>query len=433
VPCELLLVTPDEELLRGLRAALGAESEIAEGIVCVSDPAEALRRIADVPPTAVIGDARTPASNGIVLAKALVGEHPGLPVVLFVNSGDDERKGYAFEAGATDVLALPLVGAEVRTRLRIVTNMRQMRRGLDKSVEALHTSHERFELAARGANDAIWDWDVQTGSVYFSPRWWDIVGGAEESRRAGINEWFGRLHPDDRERTITDIKKHMLRRTPNFESEHRLQNGDGGYTWVLARGAAVWGDDARPTRVAGSIRDITQRKDTELRLTFDATHDLLTRLFNRRHLMSMLETAVHAAIRYDYNLSLVLCDLDKFKDVNERYSHQAGDMVLAAFGDLVREQLRIEDIAGRYGGDEFTFIFPHANAEEATVVAERIRAHFAAARVCTDEGDEISCSATFGIAELKPAHPNEKALLAAADEALHKAKRAGRNRVGVAP
>ncbi len=260
-----------------------------------------------------------------------------------------------------------------------------------------------------------------------------MVGGREEAGGNGIDEWFDRIHPDDHERTVTEIKNHMVRHTSNFENEHRLRHGSGDYMWVHARGAAIWGDDARPMRIAGSIRDITQRKDTELRLVFDATHDPLTGLFNRGHLMSMLEIAVHAAIRYDYALSLVLCDLDNFKNINDRYGHRAGDKVLTAFGKLVSEQLRVEDIAGRYGGDEFTFVFPHANASEATIVAERVRTRFAAVKVRSDEGEPVSCSATFGIAELKPAHANEKALLAAADAALYEAKRAGRNCVGVAP
>jgi len=434
VPYDLLVVTPDDKLVRSLHKVLSAQSASGAKVVCVPDAGEALRRIAHVSPTAVIADGRTSTSDGVVLVKALAGEHPDLPVVLFVNGGDSERTGYAFEAGACDVLPVPLVPAEVCARLLTVTNMHRMRDDLDTSVEALRTSQERFELAAYGANDAIWDWDVKTGAVYFSPRWWAMVGaGRQEARKNGIDEWFDRIHPDDREQTVTEIKNHMLRHTSNFENEHRLRHGSGDYMWVHARGAAIWDDNSRPLRVAGSIRDITERKDAELRLVFDATHDPLTGLFNRGHLMAMLETSVHAAIRYNYSLSLVLCDLDNFKNINDRYGHRAGDKVLAAFGKLVSNQLRVEDIAGRYGGDEFTFIFPHAKGSEAGIVSERIRKDFGATRVRSDEGEEVACSATFGIAELKPAHPNEKALLAAADAALYEAKRVGRNCVGIAP
>ncbi len=131
-----------------------------------------------------------------------------------------------------------------------------------KAEEALRQSEERFDLAVRGSDAGIWDWNLRTDTVYFSPRWKSMLGHADDEIIGHYSEWEGRLHPGDRERALRTIRAYMEGRTTDYELEHRLRHKDGSYRWILARGAAVRDEDGRLTRMVGSHIDITLHKQT---------------------------------------------------------------------------------------------------------------------------------------------------------------------------
>ena len=103
--------------------------------------------------------------------------------------------------------------------------------------EALRRSEERFDLAVRGTDAGIWDWDLRTSEVYYSARWKSILGYAEDELRNEYSEWETRLHPDDRERAKKAIEDYIEGPDPEYELEHRLRHKDGTYRWILSRGA----------------------------------------------------------------------------------------------------------------------------------------------------------------------------------------------------
>jgi len=156
--------------------------------------------------------------------------------------------------------------------------------------------------------------------------------------------------------------------------------------------------------------------------------DPLTELANRRVLEDALHAEVARAARFGGDLCLVLTDLDGFKAVNDRWGHPSGDMVLRAFGQLLRETVREIDVAGRWGGEEFAVIMPGTDALGGAKVAERARAGIEALEIPSADDDAIRVTASFGVASIADASSVE-ALVAAADEALYRAKRAGKNRV----
>ncbi len=129
--------------------------------------------------------------------------------------------------------------------------------------EALYESDERFHLAIRGTDAGIWDWDLRTNEVYFSPRWKSILGYTEDEVRHEFEEWESRLHPEDRERALMTVRDYLGGKLPQYELEHRLLHKDGSYRWILARGAVVCDDSGKPYRMAGSHLDITERKSME--------------------------------------------------------------------------------------------------------------------------------------------------------------------------
>jgi diguanylate cyclase (GGDEF)-like protein len=157
-----------------------------------------------------------------------------------------------------------------------------------------------------------------------------------------------------------------------------------------------------------------------------ANTDGLTELPNRRHFEEALEAEISRAERFESGLALILADLDDFKQVNDRYGHQAGDEVLQTFADILRTTVREIDLPARYGGEEFAVLLPQTDLDGAHQLAERLRRALAAKPMATHPGGLVAVTASFGVAAF-PDAPTSAALFASADEALYRAKRAGKN------
>jgi two-component system, sensor histidine kinase and response regulator len=133
--------------------------------------------------------------------------------------------------------------------------------------EELREARERFEMAVRGSGDGLWDWDLRTNKVYFSPRWKEQIGHADDEIADDYAEWESRVHPDDLERALSTIRDYLDDPTAAaYELEHRLRHKNRSYRWILARGVALRDATGRPYRMAGSHTDITPRKEMERRL-----------------------------------------------------------------------------------------------------------------------------------------------------------------------
>ena len=159
-----------------------------------------------------------------------------------------------------------------------------------------------------------------------------------------------------------------------------------------------------------------------------AITDGLTELPNRRQFEQALASEINRAERFGGTLALILADLDNFKQVNDRYGHQMGDEVLRRFADVLRETVRDVDLPARYGGEEFAVLLPQTDMEGAENLAERLRQAVAKRPMTTRPGSLVACTASFGVASF-PDSSTPAALFAAADEALYRAKAAGKNRV----
>ena len=135
---------------------------------------------------------------------------------------------------------------------------------LQRSAQALRESEARFAAAVEGTGDGLWDWDVSQGRVYFSNTWKSMLGNAPEEISDDLTEWENRLHPDDRERVLHEVRQHLVGLTPRYQCEHRLRHKDGNYIWILARGAAVERDAAgNALRMVGTHANIDLRKSME--------------------------------------------------------------------------------------------------------------------------------------------------------------------------
>lgn len=322
--------------------------------------------------------------------------------------------------------------------------------------QRLMESEERLDFALWGTDLGTWDWDLRTGKVVFNERWPQMLGYDPGEMKPDIEAWERQIHPEDVDRARDRLNAHLEGETPQFEVELRFRNAEGRWQWVLTRGKVVERDnEGRPLRAAGTHQDIDARKRQEeelaaanveltrmqaererlmqqLRQRSDemerrAKEDHLTGLPNRRHFESVYENEWERARRFDRRLSIAMGDLDHFKQINDRHSHQFGDKVLKGIAQIFPKHLRRTDFVARYGGEEFVFLFPETPVEEATALCERLRAAVEGADWSWLDAS-LRITISFGIAGNDEARNPDDAL-AEADRRLYRAKAEGRNRV----
>jgi diguanylate cyclase (GGDEF)-like protein/PAS domain S-box-containing protein len=297
-----------------------------------------------------------------------------------------------------------------------------------ESDQRLGESEERYALAVSGANDGLWDWDLGKNEIYLSPRWKQILGHQENEIGNSPDEWFGRIHPDCRAEVEAKLGAHLQRKTPHFESEHRLRHKDHTYRWVLARGLAIFHNDGRAYRMAGSHSEITIRKQAEEKLRHDAFYDSLTGLPNRALFSERLKRAI---LRNQRNPSaqfaILFLDLDQFKLVNDSLGHNFGDILLQEVGIRLQESMRATDTIARLGGDEFGILMEDfKDIRNVTQTADRIQ-NMLSKPINLNSNDMIT-SASIGIMMNSPEYNSPGEYLRDADTAMYRAKARGKAR-----
>jgi len=293
---------------------------------------------------------------------------------------------------------------------------------------ALRESEERYALAARGANDGLWDWNLVAGEVYLSERWREMVGVVDRALSLSPEEWFSRVHLSDLPQLKVDIAAQAAGTRSHFHSEHRLRHSEGFFIWVLCRGIVVRDAEGRALRIAGSMTDITARKDLEERLRREAQFDSLTTLPNRSYATDLLRRAIARAKRNrEQQFGVLFLDCDRFKVVNDSLGHHAGDSLLRLVAGRLNGCVRPGDVVARLGGDEFVVILEGVKDEaEAINVAERIQ-HSLSQPFYLD-GRELFMSVSVGIAMSQPGVERPEEYLRDADLAMYRAKLRGRAR-----
>lgn len=422
-PTPKLLVVDDDALNRDLMvrrlAKRGFDASDAES------GEKALERVRAGATDLVLLDVEMPGMSGLeVLAQLRKAYSPAqLPVIMVTGKAGSDDVVQALEAGANDYVTKPIDFPVALARIQT-----QLSRKMAE--EALRESEERYALAARGANDGLWDWDLVNGRTYFSTRWKSMLGWAESEICDSPDEWFRRIHPDDVDRVRADIEAHLADQTPHYEDEYRILHKDGNYLWMLGRGLAVRNRQGKATRIAGSQTDITRGK----------VIDVLTGLPNRVLFLDRLSRTFEKARRQkDRTFALIFLDLDGFKLINDSFGHLMGDQLLVAIANRLEATVRSSDCIARLGrnhtiarlgGDEFTILLEDiVDAEDATRVAERITVELASPFAVG--GQELFPTASMGIALYNPSYQNPEELLRDADTAMYSAKALGKKRFEV--
>jgi PAS domain S-box-containing protein len=329
---------------------------------------------------------------------------------------------------------------------------------LQQMKKALETSEERYALSARGANDGLWDWDLISNQVYYSARMAEIAGLREDEIGDTPEFWFSRVHPNDLPSVREAVARHLQGATAHLESEHRLRLPGGQYRWVLCRGVAVRDASGKPWRVAGSLADVTRRKETEDQLRRGAYYDKLTGLPNRallRECMGRAMQDVHSDPQRRF--AVIFLDFDRFKVINDSLGHMAGDQLLVEIAQRLTCALQegppqsqphshVRSLAAgepaappaparpgrphtlaRLGGDEFVILLEGVRSEQDAVDIAQV-VHRAVEQPFAVHNQDVHVTASIGIALGCAECASPEDLLRDADTAMYHAKAAGRAR-----
>lgn len=287
---------------------------------------------------------------------------------------------------------------------------------------------DKFELAAHGANEALWDWDLISNRIHFSERWNSLLG---EESMLGSNpeDWFRRIHPEDLEQVRREIDAHLQNGSHDFTIQHRMLHQDGSYRFMDCRGIIARDKDGRGIRIMGASSDTTPEKVV----------DTLTGLPNRILLMDRLTRSIKIARRHPERIfALLILDLDRSGQLMERLGESASDKLVVAAARRLETCLREEDtitrphdhVVARSGGDEFIILLDGLNeVGESKLVAERLLKEISAPFQL--DGREVFFSASIGIALSATGYQNAHEAFRDASTALHRAKSLGKGRCEV--
>ena len=357
--------------------------------------------------------------DGIEAARRIHGSFD-IPVVFISAYSDTNDLTSDMLAQAFGFMSKPFETLELKSVITIAINKHNTER-------KLRESEQRYALAARAANDGIWDWDLKTNDIYFSTRWKRMLGYKSKEIGTNPNDWFKLVHSDDQKLIQSNLASHLKGLTDHFECEYRIRHSNGSYFWVLSRGLAVREEGNTPYRIAGSQSDITARKLAEQRLAHDAVHDALTGLPNRILFLDRLENRMERTKRNPNELfAIMFLDLDRFKVVNDSMGHAVGDQLLVTIAKRLKLCVRPNDTISRLGGDEFAILLDVVNdVSDTYLVADRIKGRLKTTTILG--AVERSPTASIGIVLFSKEYNAAEELLRDADSAMYHAKAMGGN------
>jgi diguanylate cyclase (GGDEF)-like protein/PAS domain S-box-containing protein len=289
---------------------------------------------------------------------------------------------------------------------------------------ALERRNSELDAAQAIAHCGSWSMDLRSGTVYWSPELYRIVGEQPDDP-AVERTLFTYDHPDDAEGVRAAIEAAERTREP-YNVEHRLVRRDGAVRMVREQGAFYFDDDGHAVRCVGTVLDVTERREAEERMAYLAHHDPLTDLPNRTLLQERLERAVVHAERRTASCAVLFLDLDRFKYINDTFGHVVGDELLVAVAQRIAGVVRAGDTVARPGGDEIVVVLEDlVDSDRASELAQRIRREFMRPFELSVGPQFIAASIGIALYPHDAVTPDD--LLRAADAAMYRAKERGGN------
>ena len=286
---------------------------------------------------------------------------------------------------------------------------------------------ERLNLALEGTNDGLWDWNLITNEVYFSPRYKEMLGYKNDELINDFASFADNLHPEDKKNTLLFLEEFLESKDIYYEQNFKMRTKSGRYIPIMARAKKLLDNNNNPIRLTGTHVDMTEITKAQEKLKFQAEHDSLTGLPNRILFLDRLNQSIKHAKRHNEKVAVLFMDLDHFKEVNDSLGHDVGDELLKRVSNLVQEVIRISDTVARIGGDEFTVMIERIDNEDViTDIIQKIMQTLKDPHILNDH--VLYTSFSIGVAVYPDDGHNAEELLKNSDTAMYKAKSTGRNR-----
>lgn len=323
---------------------------------------------------------------------------------------------------------------ERRSLLDIPTHMLELRRVIDVINEtesarqtSLRSLTER-EAVLRGTLAAspqgMFVTDKRGQLTFINDALYQVLGtDLPQSLRA----WSDRIHPDDRQHDVRDAWLKSLSQQSDFTRQFRFEGADRDFYWLDVHTAAIH-VEGEFIGIVGTVRDVTRHHQDYAQKRWEAEHDPLTGLLNRRGLTRHLEEALFEWKTMGKPTAVFLFDLDHFKPVNDKGGHAVGDLMLQQVAETIQSVVRSSDHAARQGGDEFAVLLYGCTPARAVTIAETLRASIASCSI-ESEDQRWHVTASIGVSHFQAGDETIEAVLSRADAASYQAKDGGRNKV----
>ena len=294
--------------------------------------------------------------------------------------------GFAHEGGSSNAIsfvALLLLGIlrfmifaglvmaiADRDRGQLIAELHEQR--INVANQNTANSEEKLRHVLNATGEGIWDWNILTGEVKHNIRWLEMLGEDPAKTYFSVEDFKSRIHPKDLH-LVTDGLNATLTLNKDYRLKYRMIREDDIVIWVEDKGAIVErSEKGEPLRMVGAISDITSEKASQEKIQELIFFDSLTKLPNRQYIQDRIVRTINESIRNKTHSGLMYLDLDNFKNINDTYGHNVGDVLLKAFGARIQNAIRPKDVVARIGGDEYLILFEEigATVEEAKAVLE---------------------------------------------------------------
>lgn len=398
-------------------------------------------------------DHRLPGTSGFELCRTLLADYAELAVVVLTGSGSEQLAVDALKSGVDEYVIkdpdegylslLPVVLAEA-------VRKRREAKARHRAEEALRESRGMLHQIIEGSPVPTFVIDSQHVVTQWNRACERIIGVPAGEMIGTSNQWRA-FYAEKRpvmadlildgalEDDFDDLYGGKCRRSSLIEGAYEVEDYfphfPTGPRWLFFTAAPICNEGGDIVGAVETLQDVTERKRAEeALLAREADYrrlsitDGLTQLYNSRHFYERLAQEAERSTRYAHPLSIVLMDIDRFKQTNDTYGHLVGDQILAGFAQAIRQCARAIDSAYRYGGEEFVMLLPETDLAAASAVAERLRQAVDSTVFAPASEVRVRVSASFGVAQYEPGL-DHAAFVQRADRALYEAKEAGRNRV----
>ncbi len=366
---------------------------------------EAIARANETRPDLVLMDIMLKGDmDGVQASEAIRSRHD-IPIIFLTACADDSTLQRAKVTEPLGYLLKPFDEWELHGHIDVALYRHQMER-------KLRESEERYSLATQGANDGLWDWNLKSGEIYFSPRWKSMLGYVDTEVGRSPDEWFGRLHPADKDHVQKLLAQHISGGSTHFESEYRILDAAGIYRWVLCRGLALRNGNGEAHRIAGSQTDITDRK----------VYNPLTGLPNKILLADRLERALSRVRRqHGDTFAVVALDVDGIRLVHDSFGCACADQLLLQVARRIQECVSPQDTVAHCGDAEFVLLLEEVcDAGQAMHVVTQV--HTELEKPFQLEARTVHVTSTSGITVATPDYATPDELLRDASTAMHRAR-----------